>query len=130
MVVKFLRTLSLPAPLSPSLSSSSPSLSLSLLASFLLYSVLQIITLSPSLLTVFICFYPSSDCEQSPGVYLREGGQNYSELRVPSAEKAAYYLDSAVNERSAQAHFLFTLHIYQYNVASKGAGKIHVLLLN
>lgn len=64
------------------------------------------------------------DCEQSPGVYLREEVQNYSELRVPSAEKAAYYLDSALSHRSAHAHFLFTLHIYQYNVASKGAGKL------
>ncbi|XP_046663610.1 kinesin-like protein CG14535 isoform X2 [Homalodisca vitripennis] len=63
----------------------------------------------------------ANDCEQSPGVYLREEVQNYSELRVPSAEKAAYYLDSALAGRSAQAHFLFTLHIYQYNVASKGA---------
>lgn len=67
------------------------------------------------------------DCEQSPGVYLREEVQNYSELRVPSADKAAYYLDSALSGRSAHAHFLFTLHIYQYNVASKGAGTSFIL---
>lgn len=63
-----------------------------------------------------------TDCEQSPGVYLRDEVQNYSELRVPSAEKAAYYLDSALSGRSTHAHFLFTLHVYQYNVAAKGAG--------
>ncbi|XP_054264787.1 kinesin-like protein CG14535 isoform X1 [Macrosteles quadrilineatus] len=74
----------------------------------------------------------ADDCEQSPGVYLREEVQNYSELRVPSADKAAYYLDSALSARSAHAHFLFTLHIYQYNVASKGAvaggrSRLHLL---
>ncbi|KAJ9595759.1 hypothetical protein L9F63_013046, partial [Diploptera punctata] len=40
-------------------------------------------------------------CEQSPGVYLRDDPlfgtqlQNQSELRVPTAEKAAFYLDAA-----------------------------------
>ncbi|KAK6640440.1 hypothetical protein RUM44_012134 [Polyplax serrata] len=71
------------------------------------------------------------NCEQSPGVYLRDDPlfgtqlQNQSELRVPNAEKAAFYLDAAVNSRSSKeegrdSHFLYTLHVYQYSVAGKG----------
>lgn len=81
----------------------------------------------------FIFFIP--DCEQSPGVYLRDDPlfgtqlQNQSELRVPNAEKAAFYLDAAVNSRSGKeegrdSHFLYTLHVYQYSVAGKGGGKL------
>lgn len=55
--------------------------------------------------------------------------QNQSELRVPNAEKAAFYLDAAVNSRSSKddgrdSHFLYTLHVYQYSVAGKGGGEI------
>ncbi|XP_054264553.1 kinesin-like protein KIF26B isoform X1 [Macrosteles quadrilineatus] len=66
----------------------------------------------------------ANECEQSPGVYLRDDPlqlQNYSELRAPTAEKAAFYLDSALAARAPQTHFLYTLHIYQYSVATKGA---------
>lgn len=80
-----------------------------------------------------------ADCEQSPGVYLRDDPlfgtqlQNQSELRVPTAEKAAFYLDAAVSSRSggrsdnsssssADSHLLYTLHVYQYSVAGKGHG--------
>ncbi|XP_065221897.1 kinesin-like protein CG14535 [Planococcus citri] len=70
----------------------------------------------------------ASDNEQSPGVYLKDDPvlgsnlQNRSELRAPLPEKAAFYLDAAQNERSTseESHFLFTLHVYQYNVANKG----------
>ena len=49
--------------------------------------------------------------------------QNVTELRSPSAEKAGYYLDSALTARSTNmaadvsgrdSHFIFTLHVYLY----------------
>ncbi|CAH1790749.1 unnamed protein product [Owenia fusiformis] len=72
----------------------------------------------------------------APGVYLRDdpicGAQleNQSELRAPTAEKAAYYLDAAIAARSAPAteeearnsHLLFTLHVYQYRVEKVNRG--------
>lgn len=71
-----------------------------------------------------------ADSEQSPGVYLRDDPvlgtqlQNHCELRVPSAERAAHYLDCALAARSDEdAHLLFTLHVYQYSVAGKGGGE-------
>ncbi|XP_045480277.1 kinesin-like protein CG14535 isoform X2 [Harmonia axyridis] len=73
----------------------------------------------------------SNDSEQSPGVYLRDdplfGNQPpHCELRVPTAEKAAHYLDAALEGRaptredSRDSHLLYTLHVYQYSVAGKG----------
>ncbi|XP_067010239.2 kinesin-like protein CG14535 [Anabrus simplex] len=74
----------------------------------------------------------ANDSEQSPGVYLRDDPlfgtqlQNQSELRVPSAEKAAFYLDAALSSRSQarddgkDCHLLYTLHVYQYSVAGRG----------
>ncbi|XP_054828707.1 kinesin-like protein KIF26A [Eublepharis macularius] len=76
---------------------------------------------------------------QSPGVYLREDPicgtqlQNQSELRAPTAEKAAFYLDAALAARSTSrpeceeeerrnSHMLFTLHIYQYRMEKSGKG--------
>nr|XP_020042771.1 kinesin-like protein KIF26A isoform X2 [Castor canadensis] len=76
---------------------------------------------------------------QSPGVYLREDPvcgaqlQNQSELRAPTAEKAALYLDAALAARSTSragcgedtrhnSHMLFTLHVYQYRVEKCGQG--------
>ena len=52
--------------------------------------------------------------------------ENQSELRAPTAERAAYYLDAAVAARTVpeveddarNSHMLFTLHIYQYRVDS------------
>ena len=74
-----------------------------------------------------------TDSEQSPGVYLRDDPvlgtqlQNHCELRVPSAERAAYYLDCALAARSddtaQESHLFFTLHVYQYSVAGKGGGE-------
>lgn len=53
--------------------------------------------------------------------------QNQSELRAPTAEKAALYLDAALAARSAtrpggSSHLLFTLHVYQYRVEKCGRG--------
>ena len=51
--------------------------------------------------------------------------QNQSELRAPTAEKAAFYLDAALAAREdAQggSHVLFTLHVYQYRVEKCGRG--------
>ncbi|XP_070179589.1 kinesin-like protein KIF26B isoform X2 [Littorina saxatilis] len=65
----------------------------------------------------------------APGVYLREDPicgtqlENQSELRAPTAEKAALYLDAALAARSAMdedearsSHLLFTLNVYQYRI--------------
>ncbi|XP_043119523.1 kinesin-like protein KIF26A isoform X1 [Puntigrus tetrazona] len=76
---------------------------------------------------------------QSPGVYLREDPicgtqlQNQSELRAPTAEQAALFLDAAIAARSTNrpdadeedrrnSHMLFTLHIYQYRMEKSGKG--------
>lgn len=59
--------------------------------------------------------------------------QNQSELRAPTAEKAAFYLDAALAARSTRqagggedalgsSHMLFTLHVYQYRVEKCGRG--------
>lgn len=81
-----------------------------------------------------------TDSEQSPGVYLRDDPvfgtqlQNHSELRVPTAERAAFYLDAAMDSRGAtkdhqrDSHLLYTLHVYQYSVAGKGGGKLQILI--
>lgn len=50
-----------------------------------------------------------------------------------SAEKAAFYLDAALAARTREegkdSHLLYTLHVYQYSVGGKGAGKLsyHIL---
>ncbi|XP_058165380.1 kinesin-like protein KIF26B [Dasypus novemcinctus] len=76
---------------------------------------------------------------QSPGVYLCEDPicgmqlQNQSELRAPTAEKAAFFLDAAIASRRSRqqacdeddqrnSHMLFTLHIYQYRMEKSGKG--------
>lgn len=59
--------------------------------------------------------------------------QNQSELRVPTAEKAAFYLDAALAARSTSragssqdaqhsSHVFFTLHVYQYRMEKCGKG--------
>ncbi|CAJ0949136.1 unnamed protein product [Ranitomeya imitator] len=56
--------------------------------------------------------------------------QNQSELRAPTAEKAAFFLDAAIASRKCSqrdcdeddhrnSHMLFTLHIYQYRMEKK-----------
>ncbi|XP_018583312.1 kinesin-like protein KIF26A isoform X3 [Scleropages formosus] len=76
---------------------------------------------------------------QSPGIYLREDPicgtqlQNQSELRAPTAEKAAFFLDAAIAARSTSrpdcdedehrnSHMLFTLHVYQYRMEKSSKG--------
>uniref|UniRef100_A0A3P8U5C9 Kinesin family member 26A n=1 Tax=Amphiprion percula TaxID=161767 RepID=A0A3P8U5C9_AMPPE len=76
---------------------------------------------------------------QSPGIHLREDPicgtqlQNQSELRAPTADKAAFFLDAAIAARSTSrpnadederrnSHMLFTLHIYQYRMEKSGKG--------
>ncbi|XP_055086768.1 kinesin-like protein KIF26B [Periophthalmus magnuspinnatus] len=77
---------------------------------------------------------------QSPGVYLCEDPicgmqlQNQSELRAPTPEKAAWFLDAALaarhssqrpdtsEEEQRNSHMLFTLHIYQYRMEKTGKG--------
>ncbi|XP_036925268.1 kinesin-like protein KIF26B [Sturnira hondurensis] len=76
---------------------------------------------------------------QSPGVFLCEDPicgtqlQNQSELRAPTAEKAAFFLDAAIASRRGgqqdcdeddhrNSHMLFTLHIYQYRMEKSGKG--------
>lgn len=59
--------------------------------------------------------------------------QNQSELRAPTAEKAAFFLDAAIasrysskpdydEEEHRNSHMLFTLHIYQYRMEKTGKG--------
>ncbi|XP_054710842.1 uncharacterized protein LOC129220447 [Uloborus diversus] len=83
----------------------------------------------------------------APGVYLRDDPTvfgsyltNHSELRAPTAERAAFLLDAAIaartqdNEEEAKnSHFLFTLHVYQYRVekgerggVSGGRSRLHL----
>ena len=76
----------------------------------------------------------ASESDQSPGVYLRQSVsqtvlQNLSEVRASSVDKAAYYLDAALSSRSVdgqgrQAHFLYTIHVYQYSVNKAGKGGV------
>jgi hypothetical protein len=59
--------------------------------------------------------------------------QNQSELRAPTAEKAAFFLDAAIASRRGNqqdcdeddhrsSHMLFTLHVYQYRMEKSGKG--------
>ncbi|KAK3516981.1 hypothetical protein QTP70_029405, partial [Hemibagrus guttatus] len=88
---------------------------------------------------------------QGVGVYLKEDPvsgsqlQNQSELRASTAERAAFYLDSALAARSTSraenaegqqcnSHMLFTLHITQYRLEksakggmSGGRSRLHLL---
>ena len=59
--------------------------------------------------------------------------QNQSELRAPTAERAAFLLDAAMEARSTNradageeerrnSHMLFTLHVYQYRMEKSGKG--------
>lgn len=75
---------------------------------------------------IFICIFIESD--ESPGIYLRDdylGGP--TELRAPTAERAALFLDAALAGRTSSIYepaLIFTLHVYQYSLgAGKGGGK-------
>ena len=76
------------------------------------------------------------DSDQSPGVYLSQGSgqgqvlQNLSEVRASTADKAAYYLDAALSERTRdlltgrESHFIFSLYVYQYSLDRSGKGGV------
>ena len=96
----------------------------------------------------------ATENDQPPGAYLRQnaaaaiataagGGylsnssgssissylQNQSEIRAPSVEKAAYYLDAALSGRSAdvrgrESHLIYTIHVYQYSVDPSSRGGV------
>ena len=76
----------------------------------------------------------ASETDQSPGVYLRQlptssALQNLSEVRASSLDKAAFYLDAALAERSQDeagrgSHLLYTLYVYQYSVDKSGKGGV------
>jgi len=76
----------------------------------------------------------ASESDQSPGVYLRQlptssALQNLSEVRASSLDKAAFYLDAALTERSQDetgrgSHLLYTLYVYQYSVDKSGKGGV------
>lgn len=67
--------------------------------------------------------FPESD--ESPSSYLRDdflGGP--TELRAPTAERAALFLDAALASRhqgNLDPALIFTLHVYQYSLGGKGA---------
>lgn len=60
-------------------------------------------------------------------MYLRDdflGGP--TELRAPTAERAALFLDAALAGRTSSIYepaLIFTLHVYQYSLAGKGGGE-------
>ena len=55
--------------------------------------------------------------------------QNQSEIRAPTVDKAAYYLDAALAGRSAdvrgrESHLVYTIHVYQYSVDQSSRGGV------
>lgn len=88
---------------------------------------------------IIIKFTDGEDNLPGPGVYLRGEDpvlgtpmQHYSELRAQTIEKAAYYLDVALNVRnpSPESHMLYTLNVYQYTVPTgSSAGNDDIIVL-
>lgn len=78
---------------------------------------------------LFFLIFHLIESDESPGVYLRDdflGGP--TELRAPTAERAALFLDAALVGRGQGPYdpaLIFTLHVYQYSFAGKGGGKFH-----
>jgi len=90
-----------------------------------------------------------NNCSTSPSLYLQRERTgpvqfaDFTELRAPSAEKASFYFDAALNSRTRPAHeeensdpaddpfekqnsnMIFTFHVYQYMIDKVGAGDIH-----
>lgn len=71
------------------------------------------------------------ESDDSPGIYLRDdflGGP--TELRAPTAERAALFLDAALSGRTSSVYepaLIFTLHVYQYSLAGKGGGEFPMI---
>lgn len=81
---------------------------------FLLQSILCAII-------IIIAFAYYSESDDSPGMYFNVGGP--VELRAPTMERAALYLDMALSQISNHAYApatVFTLHVYQYNLEQQG----------
>lgn len=77
---------------------------------------------------LFSPFLFDIESDESPGMYLRDdylGGP--TELRAPTAERAALFLDAALAGRTSSIYepaLIFTLHVYQYSLAGKGGGEL------
>lgn len=93
----------------------------SLFSSCLFFSITSTSVIDTKLF-LFFCFQPISQL------------QNQSELRAPTPEKAAWFLDAAIaarhssqhpnitEEEHRNSHMLFTLHLYQYRMEKTGKG--------
>uniref|UniRef100_A0A182PTM0 Kinesin motor domain-containing protein n=1 Tax=Anopheles epiroticus TaxID=199890 RepID=A0A182PTM0_9DIPT len=78
----------------------------------------------------------ASESDDSPGMYLRGDFLGRpTELRAPTAERAALFLDLALSGRS-QCNFepalIYTLHVYQYSLSGKrgvegGRSRLHLI---
>lgn len=91
-----------------------------------------------SIFSLFFFFLiQRTDSDDSPSVYLRDdflGGP--TELRAPTAERAALFLDAALTARlhsNSEPAIIFTLHVYQYSLAGRGGvagGRSRLHLIN
>ncbi|XP_050072371.1 kinesin-like protein CG14535 [Anopheles maculipalpis] len=78
----------------------------------------------------------ATESDDSPGMYLRGDFLGRpTELRAPTAERAALFLDLALSGR-AQCNFepalIYTLHVYQYSLSGKrgvegGRSRLHLI---
>ncbi|XP_053673857.1 kinesin-like protein CG14535 [Anopheles nili] len=78
----------------------------------------------------------ATESDDSPGMYLRgDFLSRPTELRAPTAERAALFLDLALSGRS-QCNFepalIYTLHVYQYSLSGKrgvegGRSRLHLI---
>lgn len=79
-----------------------------------------------TLLCIFFVCCLIIESDESPGIYLRED-RVFTELRAPTAERAALFLDAALAGRTSSIYepaLIFTLHVYQYSLgAGKGGGE-------
>ncbi|XP_033150819.1 kinesin-like protein GA13060 [Drosophila busckii] len=96
----------------------------------------------PDALSTDLLISHATESDDSPGIYLRDdflGGP--TELRAPSAERAALFLDSALagrlkssgsNSSPLESALIFTLHVYQYSLSRKGGvaggrSRLHII---
>ncbi|XP_017152577.1 kinesin-like protein GA13060 [Drosophila miranda] len=103
----------------------------------------------PDALSTDLLISHAAESDDSPGIYLRDdflGGP--TELRAPTAERAALFLDSALAGRlkssgststpagggtaPLESALIFTLHVYQYSLSRKGGvaggrSRLHII---
>ncbi|XP_068143592.1 kinesin-like protein GA13060 [Drosophila tropicalis] len=102
----------------------------------------------PDALSTDLLISHAAESDDSPGIYLRDdflGGP--TELRAPTAERAALFLDSALAGRlkssgptgsgagagaALESALIFTLHVYQYSLSRKGGvaggrSRLHII---